>query len=99
MRVIHEVEVRVDRPEKRFEASAARQLEDCLHAPRQPKALAGLVDIEMQPNRFRNRIRVVRLPEELGRVDFVHGNVRRPDVAQIQEHEPFNIPHGAGVRD
>src|SRR5713101_293234 len=102
MRLVPEIEMRVDAQAERLEAPAARQLQNGLDVARQAELLlvparsrgpcARVEDVERERHGIDDR--EVRLPGQLLRtVDPLEALLRRPDRIEVQrEHEPPNIP-------
>src|SRR5262245_2784024 len=91
LRVIAEIEIRVDRQRERLQTPAAVQLQCGLHPADKAKLLLVLEDVERQ--RDRSGDPEIGIGAQLTwLVDLLEPLLRRPDLCQIQEqHEPPNI--------
>ena len=77
---------------KRLETSDARQFQRRLDAPREPELRLVLEDVERERHWRGNFHGVVAAREGLRAVHLLVALVRRMNLAQIQQHEPLNIP-------
>src|SRR5436190_6738482 len=95
MRLIAQIEGRVDRQRKRLEAAAAGQFQLRSHRTRETDLLLRLVDVECQRDRRNHLKRVAivaeRRAEGIGRIDLLVTLVRRTHLAEIKTHESPNI--------